>query len=354
MYGIRPVLMASMVVFMGFSAGCGAARTIEQLIIFRALQGLGGAGLYSLPSIGFFQLVPPEEYNRINSISSVTMALALVVSPLIGGAISQTGDWRWIFYYNLPAGAVALVLLYLVLPSRFPYHCDPKPEKGKHATTGAAVSDFLRRSDPLGAFLLLGSIIFLVAALEEGGGRYEWNSPVIIVFFVLAGLMVIGFVSWMMIASRFTDIEPTFPGRFAANKVLVTSLIGCVITGAPMTIAAIELPQRYQIANMSDPLGAGVKLLSYAIAMPVGIVLGSILSGRLHLPFIYILWIGATMQVAGFALLSTVPTTVEIWTGIYGYSTLMGLGVGMCAGTYYVLTPIASGKDDQRKFWPLF
>jgi len=116
-----------------------------------------------------------------------------------------------------------------------------------------------------------------------------------------------------------------------------------------MTIASIELPQRYQLVNESSSLGAGVKLLAYAVPMPVGILIGSILNGKQRLPFVYTLLLGATLQTVGFALLSTVPTTTHLWRGQLGYSVIAGLGVGISVGTYYVLTPIVCDKPDQRK-----
>ena len=116
-----------------------------------------------------------------------------------------------------------------------------------------------------------------------------------------------------------------------------------------MTIAAIELPQRYQLVNESSSLGAGVKLLAYSVPMPIGILIGSILTGKRRLPFVYTLLVGATLHTVGFALMSTVPTTTHLWRGQFGYSVKAGLGVGISVGTYYVLTPIACDKQDQRK-----
>jgi MFS family permease len=134
--GIKLTLVVSILLFMAFSAGCGASQTIEQLqgppisfeqfrpnslaftsIIFRTFQAISGSGLYFLPNISFFQLVPPAEYNRVNTIASVSMALALILSPLIGGAISQSGDWRWIFYYNLPLELWLSLYLYRYCPA---------------------------------------------------------------------------------------------------------------------------------------------------------------------------------------------------------------------------------------------
>lgn len=116
-----------------------------------------------------------------------------------------------------------------------------------------------------------------------------------------------------------------------------------------MTIAAIEMPQRYQLVNASSPLSAGVKFLAFAAPMPFGILLGSVLTGKRRVPFVHTLLLAAALQTVGFALLSTVPTTVHVWAGQYGYSVIAGLGVGLSVGSYYVLTPIACDKKDQRK-----
>ena len=101
--------------FMVFSACCGSSTSVLRLqvpstvariaaninrIIFRAFQGLGGAGMYSVPNVVLFQLVPGSRYAMINSISASLMALAFLLGPLIGGAISETSNWRWIFYFK--------------------------------------------------------------------------------------------------------------------------------------------------------------------------------------------------------------------------------------------------------------
>ncbi|KAH8199963.1 hypothetical protein TruAng_005844 [Truncatella angustata] len=324
-FGLKPALIASVLLFMAFSAGCGAAKSVEQLIIMRAFQGITGAGAYSLPSIAFFQLVPPTQYNIINAVSSSTMAIALIISPIIGGSISQHDAWRWIFYLNLPAGGVAAMLLAFVLPARFPAHCEPPLEK--HERSWRSTRSFFEKADLLGASLLLAAVIFLVAALEEGNVRFPWNSAIISSFLAVSGFLWIMFLLW--------------------NWCLMSAIFGCIVGGAPMTIAAIELPQRFQLVNESSPLDAGVRLLAFAVATPVGIVVASVLTGRLRIPFVYTLTFGACLQITGFTLISTVPTTVNLWNGMYGFCVLAGMGAGVTAGTFYVLTPISCEKEDQ-------
>ncbi|KAI2620776.1 major facilitator superfamily domain-containing protein [Hypomontagnella submonticulosa] len=347
MMGLRPAVLLSTVIFMAFSGACGAARSMTQLIVFRAIQGIGGSGLYSVPTIGMFQLVPGSRYSQINGIAASVMAISLLIGPLIGGAISQTGDWRWIFYFNVPAGAVSAGLVLTVIPSRFPRHCEPPDEK-RGAVLSSSIG-FLNRADVPGAFLLLGASILLVAALEEGGVHFAWNSAAIIVFFVLSGVLWIVFGLWEWYASREGyKVEPMFPRRFFSNRVFLGVLLGCFISGVPLIVAVIEIPQRYQLVNAATPIQAGARLLSYAAMLPFGIVLSNALTGKFQVPFVYTLILGAALQTVGFALLSTLPTTVETWTGQYGYSVISGLGIGISIGTFYVIGPIAVDKKDQH------
>lgn len=206
----------------------------------------------------------------------------------------------------------------------------------------------VHKPDALGAFLLLGASILLVAALEEGGIRFAWNSAIIIVFFTISGALWIAFFVWEWYASREgSKVEPMFPWRFFGNRVWIGALVGLFFSGGPLTIAVIELPQRYQIVNASSPLDAGVKLLAYAAACPVGVVMASMATGRLRFPFITVMLLGTVLQTVGFALLSTLPTYKQDWNGQYGYSVIAGLGTGSTIGSLYMLGPIAVDKKDQ-------
>ncbi|KUJ15089.1 efflux pump antibiotic resistance protein [Mollisia scopiformis] len=343
LFGLKPTMFVSMVLFMGFSAGCGAAQSMTQLIIFRAFQGVGGSGLYSITTIGFIQMVPPTRYTQITAVASSLMSLGMILGPLLGGAINDGHHWRWVFYLNVPAGFVALVIVMLTFPKGFPHTHNRDKEK-----TTPWILQIVKKPDILGAFLLLGASILFVAALEEGGVRFPWNSAIIIVFFTVSGLLWIAFFLWEWYASREGSlVEPMFPWRFFSNRVWMGTLLGCFLSGAPLTIAVIELPQRYQIVNASSPLDAGVKLLAYAAACPLGVVMASMATGRLRFPFVAVMLLGCTLQSVGFGLLSTLPTYTENWNGQYGYSVIAGLGTGSTIGALYMLGPIAVQKKDQ-------
>lgn len=222
----------------------------------------------------------------------------------------------------------------------------PTEQKSK-----AWLLDSLKKADVFGAFLLLGASILVVAALQEGGVRFEWNSAIIIAFLTVSGIFWSAFFVWEWFASRENStVEPMFPWRFFSNRIWMGTLIGCFLSGAPLTIAVIELPQRYQIVNANTSLHAGVKLLAYAIACPLGVVMASTATGRLRIPFVWVLLLGCSLQTAGFALMSTLPTYMQEWNGQYGYSVLAGLGTGATIGSLYMLAPISVDKKDQGEF----
>ncbi|CAG8953094.1 hypothetical protein HYFRA_00003289 [Hymenoscyphus fraxineus] len=344
--GLRPALLWSAAIFIPFSGACGAAKNVEQLITFRAFQGIGASGLYSVSTIGMFQLVPPRQYSQINSIAACFTAVWLLIGPVVGGAISQTGDWRWIFYMVLPIQAISIFPTLLVLPSRFPLHCEPKVKTKPQLSS---ILNFFKKIDALGTILLLGASALLVTVLEEGGVQLAWRSAVIITCAILSGILWLAFIFWERTSGRDDSSENAmFPRRFFGNQIFMANLFGLFVSGVPVIVAVIELPQRYQIVNAASPLSAGVRLLAYAAPLPFGIVFANTLTGKYRVPFIYSLSGGAILQTVGFALQSTLPNTLRTWPGQYGYSVITGLGMGMSMGTYYIMTPISVGKKDQH------
>lgn len=122
---------------------------------------------------------------------------------------------------------------------------------------------------------------------------------------------------------------------------------GFFLTGAPLTICVIEIPQRFQTVNGSSPIGAGVKLLAYALSNPVGGFICSGAAGRLRVPFVYILLAGIALQIVGVFLLSEIPDSIELWAGQFGYTVLAGLGVGMAGAAFYMMVPLVVEEYDQ-------
>ncbi|OQE28648.1 hypothetical protein PENSTE_c003G06388 [Penicillium steckii] len=345
--GVKAAVLASLFLFIVFSAACAGSQTLNQLIIFRALQGLGGAGVYSLTLYSFVRIVPYKHFDKVSSLAGGISSLGLVLGPLLGGAIANKGSWRWVFLYNVPVGVVSWMFTWFAIPSHFPNQKVPQTQ-GLKTRLWLGTKSFFRRVDLLGSFLTLTTCSFIIAALQEGNSEYSWNSSLVISFFVISGTFCILFALWeWFISLHEMGIIPMFPWRLIKNRIFMGVVLGFFTSGLPLFVCIINIPQRFQIVNGSSPLGAGVKLLSFSVSCPVGIIACSILSGRLEIPFCYITLAGATMQVIGIFLYSTIDPVTTLWLGQFGYLVLGGLGVGLSVAAFYMAAPLVVDHDDQ-------
>src|SRR3989475_12151440 len=153
-YGRRPLFLAAITIFLFGSALCGAAQGMTQLVVFRAIQGLGAGGLFPLALATIGNIVPPRDRGRYQGLIGATFAAASIIGPLVGGLIVDQTTWRWIFYVNLPVGGLALVVIYLTMPRR--------AEKRAHSV------------DWVGAGLLAAGSCAPLLGLVWGGPQYPW------------------------------------------------------------------------------------------------------------------------------------------------------------------------------------
>src|ERR1700722_1864202 len=159
-YGRKPAFMVSIVIFLLGSVLCGLAEGMTQLIVFRAIQGLGAGGLITLSQTVVGDLVSPRDRGRYQGLFASVFAACSVAGPLLGGLITQALSWHWIFYVNLPVGAAAMVMIGVGLK--------PLPNRASH------------RVDYLGALLLSVSTCCGLLGLSWGGNSYAWSSPTIL------------------------------------------------------------------------------------------------------------------------------------------------------------------------------
>ena len=157
LYGRKIVLQTAIVIFLIGSALCGLSQDMTQLIVFRALQGLGGGGLIvtSIAVVG--DIIPPRERGKYQGFFGAVFGVSTVIGPLLGGFFVDNLTWRWIFYVNLPLGAVALVVIGVVFRAR---HTEGRPS-----------------IDYLGAAVLAGALSSIVLFTSLGGTTYAWGSP---------------------------------------------------------------------------------------------------------------------------------------------------------------------------------
>jgi len=193
LYGRKRLFQAAIVLFLLGSALSGASETLSELIGFRALQGLGAGGLMTLAMAIVADIIAPRERGRYQGYIQMVFVLASVAGPLLGGLFTDEASWRWVFYVNLPIGAVALAIsTRLRLP----------------AGSGRA------RIDVLGAALLGAGLTAILLVTTWGGREYAWGSPEIVGLAVAAVVLLAGFF-----AQERRAPEPVLPLRMFREPV---------------------------------------------------------------------------------------------------------------------------------------
>ncbi|KAF2972342.1 hypothetical protein GQX73_g1251 [Xylaria multiplex] len=345
-FGRKLVFVLSIGIFIIFSIACSAAQTLTQLIIFRALQGIGGGGSWSLATIFVSELVPPENYPKFVANISLINALALLLGPIIGGAIASNTTWRWIFIINIPIAVPALLIILYVVPKDFPYHNQPGYEQ--KTLKDLMSKSVLDRIDVPGTILILFATLGLTAAFEEADKRFPWKSAYVITLLTISGLLWIILLVWerYVTLSDNTIREPILPWRFLLNREMMGVLLNFIFLGGPTVICMFVLPQRFQLVYGTSGLDAGVRLIPFSAVIPVGSIFASILGGKHKVPPVYLLIFGSVLQVLGFALIATLPSTLEIPSQIYGFQVLAGFGCGINFSLLFIIIPLINEKRD--------
>lgn len=303
-YGRKPLFMLGIAVFMLASVFSGASQTIEQLILFRGLQGVG-AGLIMANSFTIIgDLFPPSERGKYMGLFSAVFGLASVTGPFIGGYLTDNLSWRWVFYVNIPIGVVALPVLYFGLPS--------------------PVRDgFKRRIDLLGTTtLILATVPLLLAAVWVGEGRYALGSPTTLMMLAFALVMVAAFI-W---AER-RAAEPVLPLTLFNNRTFAVATALIFITGVAMMGVLSFVPLFVQGALGASATDSG----SITMPMMITMVIVSTIAGQLVSRTGRYKWqgtAGVLFLFAGIALMARMNVETSRLTVAMNMA-LVGLGMGM-------------------------
>jgi len=318
LYGRKIVLQVAIVIFLVGSALCGISQSMTQLIVFRAVQGLGGGGLLVVTIAAVGDIIAPRDRGRYQGYFGAVFGVATVVGPLLGGFFVDSLSWRWIFYINLPIGLVALGVLATVFQAH-----------------GDRIS---RQIDYLGAVLLAGGLSAIVLFTTLGGTTYPWASIQMIVLLVVGAVLLVGFV-----VAEARAAEPILPLAIFRNRVVrVTSAIGFIV-GVAMFGSVTYLPLYLQNVKGHSPTVSGL-LITPLVA---GLLVASITSGNLisrfgrYRPFPIA---GTALMTAGLLLLSRLQVDTSSWVAA-AYMLVVGLGVG---SVMQVLVLAAQNAVDYR------
>ena len=318
LHGRKPLFMAAIAVFLTGSALSGVAGSLGQLIAFRALQGTGAGGLMTLAMALVAELVNPRDRGRYQGYIQMVFVLASVAGPLLGGVFADHLSWRWVFYVNLPIGAIALALTASAL--HLPVRREPA------------------RVDYAGGALLAGALTCILLVTTWGGREYAWGSAEI------AGLAVAAVVlAGAFVARERSAPEPLLPLRLFRDPVFVVVSAALFLTMLAFFAVIVFMPIFLQVVEGASATESGLLLLP----MLLGGTASTALAGRAisrtgrYKAFPVA---GLALMAAGLLALSRIGTGTSVATaGVL--LALFGVGFGLVT---QVLTVAIQSAVDRR------
>lgn len=320
MYSRKRIELFSVVTFLIGSFLCGLAGEfgtlpllgdgMSQLILFRALQGVGGAGLFAMAFIIIADLYPPRVRGKYQGFVGAVFGVSSVLGPLIGGFLADHGSsilpgvegWRWVFYVNLPFGLLALWFIARRMPPLVP----------NGAKQGLSL---------LSALLLVAGLVPLVLGLRLDKAVYPWGSPLILGLLASA-LVFLGLFVLRSLQSK----RPILDLRLFGNRVFSTANLALFLLGAAFLSTLIFLPLFMVVVVGVSATSAGLSL----IPLSMGLVFGSVVSGQLVSRWGHykrFMLAGLIVLFAGVWLLSRMTPDIGFWT-VALYMVVVGLGLG--------------------------
>ena len=315
LFGRKIVFLIGVVLFLIGSAASGLAQDMNQLIAFRAFQGLGAAALMPIAMAVIGDLFTPRERGKWQGLTGAVFGLSSVLGPALGGFLTDNLSWRWVFYVNLPIGIVAMLVLIFLMPTL-------------SGNTKKA------RIDYIGALLLAASVVPLLLGFTWAGNQYAWTSPQVLSLFIGS---LIGFVLFFVYEAYLErhDLEPIIDPSLFKNSIFDVSIGITMITSAAMFGSIFFLPLFAQGVLNISATNSGF-LLS---PMMITLILGSVIAGQLVARFGKYKWIaimGSAISVVGASLflrLNVNSSTNDLWLSML----VLGLGLGFGMSIYTVI-----------------
>ncbi|KAJ3378210.1 hypothetical protein HDU84_007832 [Entophlyctis sp. JEL0112] len=345
-FGRKAMFLFALVTFELGSLICGLAPTMEVLIVGRAVAGVGGGGIFSLVLIILSDIVSLEDRGRFQGPIGAVFGLSAVIAPLLGGVFSDHVSWRWCFYINLPLGAITVLTVIAFL--NFP------PVEG-------SIREKIARIDGLGAVLLFIAVFSFMVPLQLGGSVWDWNSPQVIVLFVLSGVFAAIFVYVELSVPSLIGIALSLGAMFLSIGYYI-SLFFQVVFGDSATIAGVEtIPLVFGLVFTSIASGILVSRLGkyrhFFFIGPIVMIIGAVLISyfdassslvkRVFFLFIFGLGLGSLIQMRVIAIQASVPPSlVAIATALVQTGNTLGGAVGVAITGTVINNLVASNTAD--------
>lgn len=302
-YGYKPIYLFGIIVFLVGSILCGLSQSMIQFIIFRGVQGIGGAVLISNTMAIIGILFPPADRAKYGSFVSAASGISSLIGPVMGGLITDNLNWRWVFFVNIPLGIIALLIIIFAFPA-------------------SRMTEGNRKIDYAGAAVMIIALVPLLLALSWGGEKYAWSSIQIIGMIAFAVVMLVAFG----LIERKTS-NPIIPMSLFKNSIFNFSAIEMFLFNGVMMVCIIFIPLFLQNVKGSTTSGSGAIITPMMVSLIVGVMIsGMIISKTCKYKLLSI--VGFLVMGAGTVILMLLNSKSSNAIIIIAM-IVMGLGIGI-------------------------
>ncbi|MGG3466316.1 MDR family MFS transporter [Neobacillus pocheonensis] len=300
-FGRKPFYLFGLIMFGVGSAVSGQAHTMTELIWARAFQGIGAGAMMSMPRATVGDIFTPQERGKWLGVVMAVFGLSSIIGPALGGWITDTLSWRWVFYINLPFAVLAIFGVMGTLPK----------VRAEHQV----------KIDWVGSLVLVIGLIPILLGFTWAGTKYDWGSPIELTLFIGGAIVLAAFILWERKA-----IDPLLAPSLFKNRIFSTSLILGVLVGMTMFGSLMFLPIFVQ-----GVIGLNAQSSGWVMSpMMLGFITGSIVSGQVMSKtgrYKYIAWLSGAVIVTGSILLNrmNIHTT---WSTVAFNMVVLGIGIG--------------------------
>ncbi|KAH8832674.1 MFS general substrate transporter [Flagelloscypha sp. PMI_526] len=323
-FGRKPMLIVSLVLFWIFSLACSLSKTMIQLIVFRALQGVGGAAIFTLSYIIISDVISLKDRGKYSALNEISGIIAQT-GQVLGGVFTQYATWRWCFWINLPLCGLAILAAIFLLPLR---------------RVPGDIKEKLLKVDYAGSALIVCSLVPILIGLTWGGSTYPWVSVPVLTPLCLGAALTLVLLGW---EGKVATL-PIIPLHIFKNRTVSGVFVATFANGMTHFATLFYIPQFLQITRGYTPLEASAFLLPFLVGNPIALFfVGHLVSKtgkyRPQIVFGYTCWLG------GQIILATMKEGTNNAT-IIGSGILAAVGSGSVYQTTLVAAQAAVPRQE--------